>query len=413
MPTLRNLKIGEVSFCVKGMNQHAKVALFKSADEDPHVAMNKATFAEALQGMLISSKVSDVFWRAFENQWQANDAFKRALIDDLVSGGDGTTPSTDYVMAIAAMAAAAVAAAREIGAQATDEQLEAAVGKAVADYVSTKQETTMTTLTTKALLLAAVAKFDPAKTTLGEVQAMQKAAAEFDCVAELPAAIAPSQADAELAVLKADKARRDAIDAMSADVRKHFDGLDEAGKTAFLAKSATDRDNEVANLNKADPVVFTTSTGIEIRKSDGRTAELLARQNDDLAKSVKALTETGAQTALEKAVAEYPNLAKSVSEPLVKSMLAMEPGAERTALQNSIAAMNKAQGGAFIRKGSSAHVDPASLLPEGGDLPGSSNKLDEMAKAYADANNVTFEKAMIHVAQTPEGAALYAEMVQN
>jgi len=405
---LRNLKIGEVSFCVKGMNPHAKVALFKSSDPEPDdVTIAKATFQEALAGQMLSHEVSEIFYRAFDNQYKMNNAFKTALVDELVAGGDGSAAGTDYVAAISMMAASAVNAARTIGAKATETELEAAVEKAVAEYVSTKQETTMTKITNKAALLAAVAKFDPAKTTMAEVAEIQKAATEFDCVAELPVALAPPSENSELAKLKADLAKRDAIDGMSADVRKHYDGLDAAAKTAFLAKTSDERNAAVAELNKADPILYTTTGGIEVRKSDGAVTLALAKQADADKATIAALTKSNDEVSLEKAVAEFPNVAKGVATTMLKSV-ATGTDAEKQEVREALTAMNKANAGLFKRVGTG---HSGTQQPTGDTFAKSDAEaeLHKMAEELAASKGITFEKALLDVSMSPGGAALYAQ----
>ena len=75
----------------------------------------------------------------------------------------------------------------------------------------------------------------------------------------------------------------------------HYAKLAGDEATAFLAKSHTDREVEVAKAIEADPVVFKgTRTGVEVRKSHGDLAKKLAEQNaanaETLAKQADALS---------------------------------------------------------------------------------------------------------------------------
>lgn len=61
----------------------------------------------------------------------------------------------------------------------------------------------------------------------------------------------------------------------------HYAKLAGDEATAFLSKSHTDRDVEIAKAIEADPVVFKgTRTGVEVRKSHGDLARKLAEQNE-------------------------------------------------------------------------------------------------------------------------------------
>jgi len=89
--------------------------------------------------------------------------------------------------------------------------------------------------------------------------------------------------------------------AVMTDVEKgHYNALDEAGKTEFLAKSATERVSiaKAAEVNKAaaDPVIFKSADGQEFRKSDDPRLVSMAKQMDadrmELAKSRAAAENT-------------------------------------------------------------------------------------------------------------------------
>jgi hypothetical protein len=62
----------------------------------------------------------------------------------------------------------------------------------------------------------------------------------------------------------------------------------------FLSKPAHERDAIVKAAEDADPVVYKTAAGVEIRKSAGELAVMLAKQNDEQAKK---LAENSAELA--------------------------------------------------------------------------------------------------------------------
>jgi hypothetical protein len=393
---LSNLKIGEVSLCRKGMNKHARVGLFKSADGTETgiatVAVIKATFDEALEGNMIAGAVNDAFYESFNGLWERNDAFRTALTDELASGGDGSVASEAYVASVKGLVDSAVASAREAGATAADTApIEGAVSDAVEKWLSERvftKEHDMN-IKTRAELLASVAKFDPTKNTVADADAIRKAATDLSAEDALPMAgpLAKAAADPN-----ADLVRKIAVLEMPVEVRKHFDALDAAAQTGFLAKSAEDRAAEVAKANEGDPVVYTTTDGIDIRKSDGRTAELLARSNDKLSKQVADLTKTSAETSLEARAAAFPNVAKAVAVDMLKSIDTL--GADSTggkAVATSLATMNKASGGLFKAIGTDeTPAGEGNLVKAKADFNAVVNKIAERDSV---AKSVAMEKA--------------------
>lgn len=315
---LKNLKIGEVSFCVKGMNQHARVALFKSADpaQTGPIALAKKSFNEALKAQLVSERISEVFWKAFEKQWAVREAFRTALSDELATGGDGTEATEGFTKAMRTLAEGAAAQAREAGADVSDVDLESAVEQAVEKWLD-QQETSDMNITTKAQLRAAVAKFNPETDPAAHVGIIKSAAATLNAEDELPD-------DGPLAKTKQDPALAKALTEiavlkMAPEVRKHYEGLDEAGQTAFLAKSAADQAAEVAKANEGDPVVYTCADGTHIRKSDGATAAIMAKRLDEQAAEIVTLKAGRNEDSLEKRAAAYPNVAKATAISLLKT----------------------------------------------------------------------------------------------
>lgn len=391
MPTLRNLKISEVSFCKKGMNQHARVALFKSADrpEGPQ-AIFKATFEEALGAQLVSQRVQNAFYGCFDNLWSRNDAFRTAMTDEIAEGGDGSVAAAAWVDSIKALADNAVAAAKENGGQPTDAELSGAVDKAVAIYLS-KQEHEDMSITTKAALLAAVAKFDPQKSTVAEAQAITKAATDLNLEDELPPAGPLAKA---APVQDPTLVRKVAVLEMPADVRKHYDGLDTAGQDAFVAKTAAERAEIVEKANATDPVVHKCADGTEIRKSDGALALMMAKRFDAQDERINALSSVSKATTLEKSAAGFPNVAKSVAVDMLKSAEAVgEDSDAGKAIMKSLRAMNGARAGVFKSLGTTEEVSDgteASVAKAVGDFNG---KVSEISKRDNVGRSVAMTKA--------------------
>lgn len=378
---LKNLKIGEVSFCRKGMNQHARVALFKSATAlTTPKAIAKATFDEALQANMTADAVNSAFYESFDGLWERNDAFRTALTDELSEGGDGTEASAAYVASVKALVDEAVAEARQAGATAADvSKVDQAFNAAVAKWLETKKEQTTMKITNRAELQAAVSKFAIATSTVADVQAIHKAAEELGADDLLPAdgPLAKAKPSPELA-----KAQREiAVLKLTPESKAHFDTLDEAGQTAFLGKSAADQAADIEKVKGDNPVVYTTSDGIDIRKSDGAAALALAKRGDENAKELAKLRGELGSTNIEKVAGEkYPNVAKPVAVDMLKSVETVGKDTEAgKALLSTLDTMNKAGGRLMKSIGSSEGSDA-----EPGDLKKAQTDYDaEVSKIVA------------------------------
>lgn len=356
---LTAIRLDKIAAVDKPCQHHATVAIVKRAPAGP-ADVFKQTFQQALGQSLLNDQVREAFYGAFDNMYEGKDAFRTALIDEFTAGGDGSVSSDAYKAWLTGLVDRAVTTVRAAGAaNIAPETIAKAFTDEATEWLDSQQEQTTMNITTKAQLLAAVAKFDPAKDPAAHVTIIQKAATDLDAVDALPAegilalptATAPTE---ELAVLK----RRLDVAEMPAPIRKHYEGLDEPGKTAFIAKSATERQAELDAIEKGDPIVFTTASGVEIRKSDGRAAEMLARENDKLSKKVSELSEGTATASIEKRAAAYPNVAKETAVSMLKS--ADQVGVDSPTgkdLLKSLAAMNTGTSGLFKRIGTEGGGD--------------------------------------------------------
>lgn len=348
---LTRIRLDKIAAVDLPCQEHATVAIIKRAPTQAAPAIAKKTFDEALRGQLVSERISDVFWRAFDKQYAVREAFREALADELAEGGDGSEATEGFTAAMRTIAETAATLAREAGADVKDTDLESAVEQAVEKWLVQQEEQVMK-ITTKAALKAAVAAFDPETTPVAHVGIIKQAAKDLNAEDELPA-------EGPLAVEKQDpalaKALRDvAILKMAPEVRKHFDGLDEAGQTAFLALSEADQASTVEKANATDPVVYKTAAGIEIRKSDGVTAALLAKQLDETAATLSKVQGGLQDSATEaRAASEFPNVAKATAVSMLKTAARLgEDTTEGKDVIKSLQAMDKAASGMFKRLGS-------------------------------------------------------------
>lgn len=345
---LRSIRLDKIAAVDLPCQEHATVAIVKRAPGDPTLVIAKKTFEEALNAQLVSERISDVFWRAFDNQYAVREAFRTALADELAEGGDGTEATAGFTAAMQTIAETAATLAREAG-QNADTDLESAVEQAVEKWLN--KETSEMKITNKAALKAAVAAFNPDTSPAAHVGIIKSAATTLGAEDELPAdgPLAVTKADPQVAELQ----KQVAVLSMNPEVRKHYDGLAADAQPAFLAKSAADQAAEVEAANATDPVVYKTAGGVEIRKSDGATAALLAKQLDETNAVVATLKADRSADTLEKRAAAYPNVAKGIATDMLKSVDQLGADTEAgKAVLKSLDTMNKAAGGLMKSLGS-------------------------------------------------------------
>lgn len=416
---LRRIRLDKIAAVDRPCQEHATVAVVKRApDLAAPPAIVKKTFQEALNAQLVSEKINDTFWRAFEKQWALREAFRTALTDEISGGGDGSAATEGFVDAMEELAEAAAQAARN-AASTAETDIETAVEEAVTKWLQ-QQEQPMK-ITTKAALASAVAGFAIAKSTVAEADAIIDAAVELDDLAALDASPDLAKMAEEKGKKKGKKdedyaAMKREIDVlkMAPAIRKHFDALAADQQDAFLAKSEAERQAEVEAANATDPVVYKCADGTEIRKSAGDVMLALAKRNDALAEQVAKLTDGSASDQIEKrARSEFPNVALSTATAMLKS--AAQIGEATPAGQDVIKSLKAMNGGAshlFKNLGTTE-------APEvGGDIAKARGDFEsEVAKVVredkigrADAmSKVRADRPDLYAAAYPESAAMDAE----
>lgn len=409
---LNRIRLDKIAAVDAPCQQHATAGIVKRAPDQKAIA--KVTFDEALEAQMVSRRVNEAFYRVFDSQWERNDAFRTALTDELAGDGDGSAAKEAYLASIEALVEDAITAARKAGAKATDESIEKAIEEVLVAKFS-PEETTMLKIATIAALTDAIAKFDPAKSPVADVATIQKAATDLGAEDQLPAEgpLAKAKADPQIAKLT----RELAIVKLSPDARSYFDGLDEAGQDAFLAKSDTDRAADIEKATGDDPVVYTTKGGIAVRKSDGPTALALAKQADATSTELAKLRGETETVSIEKRVSDFPNVAKDVATQMVKS--ARELGEDTDAgkgIIKSLTTMNDAADPLFKRHGStgSETTVPAGMQKARETFAG---KVSEIAKRDNIGRAAAMEKAEtehsdLFAEAYPETEAAEAETVE-
>lgn len=216
-----------------------------------------------------------------------------------------------------------------------------------------------------------------------------------------------AKATKELAALKLTLKTAVKLGGLTDTEKSHHAKLGEDGQESFLGKSHTERNVDIEEALKADPVIYTTTDGVEFRKSDDKRMVDMAKQNDQLSKRLDSEMEAGSVAKLAKrAEEELGNVTGSVEarSAIIKSVDSIEDETLRGEAQTALKAMNTAAAGKFVAKGKGG---PSSASPSGD----AESQLDTLAKAHAKDNSMSFAKSYQAVLATPEGEALYNESV--
>jgi hypothetical protein len=214
----------------------------------------------------------------------------------------------------------------------------------------------------------------------------------------------------ELKVLKAQLAKSVAINGLNVNHRTHFDGLDEAGQTAFLAKSVSDRDADIKAIELSKSVIYKSMDGEEFTAQDDPRLVSMAKRHDaerkradeDRAKYEVADLRKRAETDL----AGLPGTVE-VRMSLLKAAESIPDQAERTAAVEAL----KAQSTSLAKAGTAigyAGNGSGSIVTKSVDGSNAEAELDTLAKAYAKDHKVPEATAYDTVIQTGRGAELYA-----
>lgn len=194
----------------------------------------------------------------------------------------------------------------------------------------------------------------------------------------------------------------------------HYSKLAAADAEAFLAKSSAERDAVLADVAKADPVVYKTASGIEVRKSHGDVALQLAKQADENAAQVAKATEIA---NVEKAAREATELAKRAAEIMPNLagsdavhcaiLKAVESIVDEKLRGEAIQALKGANAIAKSQASAPGHNPGADPQPESSAVA----KLDAVTAKYMADHKVDRPTARVEVLKTAEGKRLYAESV--
>lgn len=197
--------------------------------------------------------------------------------------------------------------------------------------------------------------------------------------------------------------RAEAVLQLSADARKHFDSLDEGGRTSFLKLDAKAQSVAVTKALEGDETL--TVEGATIRKSEvgdavfavfkAQDAEIRkAREQSEVEIAKRELTES-----IAKAERDIPYLP---GEPALKGRALLAINKMDGDVAKTLEAMLKSGDEAFRRLTHEVgHNQPSADSPEA--------QLDALAEAYAKEEGVSFQKAYSEILDSEAGSKLYAK----
>ena len=207
-----------------------------------------------------------------------------------------------------------------------------------------------------------------------------------------------------LETVQAENQRLTAIVSLSSEERTHFDALPEDMRSTFLGKSAADRRAEIVAKNDADPVVYTTTDGVEIRKSAGEAMIAIAKSNDELRKANDSLVKAREQDALEKrADVELSHLPGDIQSraALLKAAESIPDDKQRETALAALKSQNETAKGAYRTLGHGGGL---------GEPSSDEDSLDKMAKSLQEKNpDMSYEVAYAEALTSPEGREIYAK----
>lgn len=202
----------------------------------------------------------------------------------------------------------------------------------------------------------------------------------------------------ELATLKAELAKAKKLAELGDAEKEFMKALDAPEK--FLELSADERKAQMAKAQDADPVVYKTEDGLEIRKSAGDVVLALAKKADEERKARQELEKQAAEADLAKRAQELQisgdDAAKRALLKAVDSLGEAEQKAALELLNTNTERLAKAQ---------------ESLGSSDAGASDAETELENIAKRIREADpKLTKEQALVAAMDTAEGASALLKM---
>ena len=217
--------------------------------------------------------------------------------------------------------------------------------------------------------------------------------------------------DTKISDLEKALARAEKLSTFTDSHRAHISKLSSGDAEGFISKSAHERDTVLAEIEKANEVVYTSPIdGSVYRKNDDRRLIEMAKRTDDaVAKQRAAEVEARDATFAKRGDETLSNFAKGLKGNLrgrvMKALNAefSDPAEYEEAIK-AMKGMNAAFASLTVAKG----FTPPSDLDDNPATP--TAKLEQLVTAHAKSANVPYAKAYGAVLETPEGQSLYAQI---
>ena len=155
---------------------------------------------------------------------------------------------------------------------------------------------------------------------------------------------------------------------LTGDALEHYKSLSPPDQEDFLSKSVADREVAMRASMESDPVMYTTSDGIELRKSAGDVAISLAKRNDELSKAVAELNAVRVTEQLVKrAESDLAHMPGGVEHrvSLLRAVDGIGDKDTRQSVLEILRANNDRMAKAFEQSGVTGIPSPSADSPEG------------------------------------------------
>ena len=185
--------------------------------------------------------------------------------------------------------------------------------------------------------------------------------------------------------------------------------LSEDERDSFLSSSRSDRAAIIKAAEDADPVVYTTTDGMEIRKSAGAAFVEMAKGRDEDRKLLNETLKSNQEVRYQKrATTEIPNLVgdESVKVSLLKSIDTITDEDEKAKVLQVLKAANDSYGKLFKRSGTT--TDPIKV----GDDNDPNVELETLTKKLMEEDS-KLSHSEAYETITKRNPELYAKAIQH
>ncbi len=204
-----------------------------------------------------------------------------------------------------------------------------------------------------------------------------------------------TKAEAEDLIRQNDETHAEALEvakleATMSDAQKEiYKSLEGEAKTEFLFATADERESQVTKASEDDPVVYTSASGTEFRKSDDPRLVAMAKERDTERKDFLKLQADRNQEGFEKrAEDELPNLPGTVKTraAILKAVEGIEDEDTRKEAVESIKAHNAKMAEAFTEVGATGIRKGDDVNQGTGGGRNAFTELDQLAKDMVKEN---------------------------